>query len=204
MKHGMKMMMIANRDEYPEDKYRDRRGREHYENGRYAPKNEWEAYIVGDKVDDGTRRTYTEYVPPRMNQIGFSSGEEVRHDYSSRVEDKATKSDMQRGGASSSAKFNNATAQEWMRRIKNTDGTTGAHWTLEEVKDIARQKSLDCDPTELWATMNMMYSDYAKVAKRMNINNVDFYLGMALAFLNDADAVPDKLAVYYESVVKHA
>lgn len=203
MKHGLKMMMLSDREPV-KDKYQDRRGREHYENGRYAPKNEWEAYIVGDKAEDNTRRTYTEYVPPQMNQIGFSSGEEVRHDYGSRVEDKSTKSDMQRGGATSSTKFNNTTAQEWMRRLKNTDGTTGAHWTMDEVKDIIRQKSLDCDPVELWATMNMMYSDYAKVAKRMNINNVDFYLGMALAFLNDADAVPDKLAAYYESVVKHA
>lgn len=203
MKHGLKMMMLSDREPV-EDKYRDRRGREHYENGRYAPKNEWEAYIVGDKVEDNTHRTYTEYVPPQMNQIGFSSGEEVRHDYNSRVENKATTSEMQRGGAASSAKFNNSTAQEWMRRLKNTDGTTGAHWTMDEVKDIIRQKSLDCDPVELWATMNMMYSDYSKVAKRMNINNVDFYLGVALAFLNDADAVPDKLAVYYESVVKHA
>ena len=29
------------RDYQPQDKYRDRRGREHYDNGRYAPRNEY-------------------------------------------------------------------------------------------------------------------------------------------------------------------
>ena len=29
------------RDYQPQNKYRDRRGREHYDNGRYAPRNEY-------------------------------------------------------------------------------------------------------------------------------------------------------------------
>lgn len=29
------------RDYQPQDKYRDRRGRKHYDNGRYAPRNEY-------------------------------------------------------------------------------------------------------------------------------------------------------------------
>jgi hypothetical protein len=47
MRPGMKMLMISGMDqnrgnEYDMDsKYRDRRGREHYESGRYAPRNEY-------------------------------------------------------------------------------------------------------------------------------------------------------------------
>ncbi len=199
MKHGLKMMMLSDRE--PESKYRDRRGREHYENGRYAPKSEWEAYIVGDRHEE---RREPEHTAPQMNQIGFSTGEEVRHDYGARVEDKSTSSELKKGGASSAPVFTRETAQKWMEHLRNADGTTGAHWTKTEVEDIARKKNLDCDPADLWAAMNMMYSDYSKVAKRMNINNADFYLGMALAFLDDADAVPDKLGTYYKYIVKHS
>ena len=51
--------------------------------------------------------------------------------------------------------------------------------------------------------MNMVYSDYSKVAKKLNVSNIDFYAEIAKAFLDDQDAAPDKLARYYEFVVKH-
>lgn len=87
--------------------------------------------------------------------------------------------------------------------MKNGDGTTGPHWSMEQVKQLMEQKNLDCDLLELWTAMNMFYSDYYKVAKKLNMNNVNFYLDMAMAFLDDEDAVTDKLAAYYENVVKH-
>lgn len=64
-------------------------------------------------------------------------------------------------------------------------------------------KGIDCEPLQFWITMNMIYSDYVKVAKKLGMNNVDFYACMAKAFLDDKDAQPDKLARYYEYVVKH-
>lgn len=50
--------------------------------------------------------------------------------------------------------------------------------------------------------MNAMYSDYSGVAKKVNANNLDFYIAMAKAFLGDKDAVHDKLSAYYTAVVK--
>ena len=47
-----------------------------------------------------------------------------------------------------------------------------------------------------------MYSDYMPVAKKLGVNNMDFYTQMAKAFLDDKDALPDKLARYYEYIVK--
>lgn len=64
-------------------------------------------------------------------------------------------------------------------------------------------KGIDCEPLQFWIAMNMIYSDYVKVAKKLGMNNVDFYACMAKAFLDDKDAQPDKLARYYEYVVKH-
>lgn len=65
-----------------------------------------------------------------------------------------------------------------------------------------RQKGLNFDPIEFYAAINVMYSDYCKVAKKMNVNTVDFFASMAEAFLTDQDAVKDKLAAYYAHIVK--
>ena len=91
-----------------------------------------------------------------------------------------------------------------MRQMQNADGTHGAHWTMEQVNRIMQQKGLDVNPTEFWAAMNATYSDLCKVASKHGIDNIDFYTDVATAFwLKDKDAVRDKLAAYYEYVVKH-
>ncbi len=57
--------------------------------------------------------------------------------------------------------------------------------------------------TEFFVAMNMMYSDYCKVFRKFGVGDkVDFYACMAKAFLDDKDAHTDKLARYYEYVVK--
>ena len=94
------------------------------------------------------------------------------------------------------------TAHEWMEGLHNEDGSTGPHWTMDQVKQVLTQKNLKLDPLSAWITLNMMYSDYYSVAKKLNVNNVDFYLYMAEAFLEDKDAVKDKLFAYYKHIVK--
>lgn len=233
MTPAMKKMVITKMTgkTYPmEDKFKDRRGREHYDNGRYAPRDEWEARIVGDAYHDPAMNTmrrdttgdtkryepYHEapssnyYDPPYMRRVaGF--GGEVDSNYKTRVEapmyneGSTMRGKMESGGAYSSGKavFTKEMAEKWMHGMKNGDGTTGPHWSMEQVKQLMEQKNLDCDLLELWTAMNMFYSDYYKVAKKLNMNNVNFYLDMATAFLDDEDAVTDKLAAYYENVVKH-
>lgn len=99
-------------------------------------------------------------------------------------------------------KLDERTAKEWVGRMQNADGTKGPHWTMDQTKQFAQQKGIDCDPLELWVAMNMMYSDYCAVAKKLQQNTVDFYLMLAQAFLDDKDAGEGKLAKYYKCVVK--
>lgn len=93
------------------------------------------------------------------------------------------------------------TARKWVDRMRNADGSTGEHWTLEQTSKVLRDKDLNCPSMEFYATINMMWSDYAKVAEKFGVNNLDFWSEMALAFLKDEDAAPDKLARYYDCVV---
>lgn len=210
----------------PEDRFTDRRGRPHYDNGRFAPRSEGDMWIEGNYRRDyeqpenrrEQKRDYPSYnyETPHMNKIGFSvDGEmerkhEVDHDYKTKVnyphsdEMRSRSGKTEMGGAHTKGvkPLTRETAEEWVRKLQNEDGTSGAHWNFDQTKQVITQKGLDCDPVEFFVAMNMMYSDYGKVAKKMGVNNLDFYVDMAKAFLDDKDAAEDKLARYYEYVVQ--
>lgn len=99
-------------------------------------------------------------------------------------------------------KLDEETAKEWTQHMENADGTKGPHWSMDQVKQVAAQKNISEDPLDFWVAINMMYSDYCVMAKKHNVNTVDFYVDMAKAFLDDKDAKPDKLGRYYHAVVK--
>lgn len=94
-------------------------------------------------------------------------------------------------------------AEEWASKLQNEDGSSGPHWTMEQAKRIMAQRNLSLDPTEFWIAINLIYSDFSPVAKKHGVGgNLDFYVDMTKAFLNDKDAGPNKIARYYECVVK--
>ena len=93
-------------------------------------------------------------------------------------------------------------AEEWTEKMKNEDGTKGPHWTMEQTKQVMAQKGLQVDPVEFWTVMNMLYSDYSSVFKKHGLTSVGLYVDLACAWINDKDAVPNKTATYYETVVK--
>lgn len=142
-----------------------------------------------------------------MNKIGFSlEGAAYGGEYRQTVERpemnemEHRRSEMHRGGAMTE-EFNRETADQWMAELQNEDGTTGPHWTYEQVRQAMSQKGLQGDPIEYYVVMNMMYSDYCGVAKKLGVNKLDFYTEMSKAFLQDKDAPDDKLARYYECIV---
>lgn len=104
------------------------------------------------------------------------------------------------GGSNRSSSFN---VRKWMEELENSDGSTGAKWTKEQTDEIMRRSAVKCDPTEFYAAINMLYSDYGKVAHEFGVCHEPFFTKMAEAFLRDPDAVKDKLKEYWEHVVKH-
>lgn len=230
------MMMNAGKDkkdwdrEYMdrgmESRFRDDRGREHYDNGRYAPmRSEYMApYSNQEQYKDypgGVPPVYqrksrkVDYRP--MDKIGFSvDGEMGRADEFDRRERREVEympSDEmahRKGERTSGYAIPNEThltkemAKEWTSHMENEDGTIGAHWTLDQAKQVMAQKEIDGSPVEFWVALNATYSDLCKVFKKYGINTIDAYVDFAKAFwLDDQDAVPNKLAAYYESVVEH-
>lgn len=147
----------------------------------------------------------------RSNPIGFAPPEFSPERYGSRVgmtnmdESKRWNSDYSMGYAKSDMDepMSKETAHAWVMGMKNADGTTGAHWTMEQAAQIMEQNKIRCDEVEFFATLNMIYSDYCKVAKKFNCSTVEFYAAMAKAFLDDKDAQPDKLERYYTYIAEH-
>lgn len=204
MNPTMKLLMLTRE---PEERFRDRRGREHYDNGRYAPVSELDAHHYPPPV-------YEERERGGMNQIGFAldNNREIGGDYRSdaaysRTDELEHRSPRMARGKPAAAATDTLTremAEEWMNNLQNEDGTKGPHWTLEQVKQVMAQKGVECDPIRLWVAMNAEYSDRSAVNRKHNVNTIDFYLDSAIAsWLKDKDAVGDKEAAYYMYVVRH-
>ena len=136
-----------------------------------------------------------------MNEIGFERG--MRAGYSGRDEMSHRWSVKEPGHAQGYEEFTHETAKEWTKQMHNEDGTTGPHWTMDQVKQLMKQQNIEHDAATFWAILNSIYSDYCAVFKKHGVNTMEMYIDMTKAWLNDKDAVKDKAGAYYECVVNH-
>ena len=103
--------------------------------------------------------------------------------------------------------FDRTTAMQWAAAMRNADGTTGPHWSMDQTGAIADGMGVQETDIPRWAwgvTMNMMYSDYYHVAVEFGLNRPEFYAALAKAFLLDKDGPgpEQKLMAYYEHIAR--
>lgn len=149
---------------------------------------------IGFSMDGEIGRPWEMGGDYRMD-AGYHTGDEMAYRTGSRASGYGSGGDHQ--------PLTREKAEAWVAKMENSDGSTGAHWTLEQTKQFQSQKGIGLDPIKFWVTMNMMYSDYFMAAEKAGAGSVDFYADMAKAFLTDKDAQPDKLDRYYCAIVKH-
>ncbi len=97
--------------------------------------------------------------------------------------------------------FNEELAKEAVESMKNADGTTGAHWTLQESIEAAKNEGISFkqfNEYDWFYVLNMIYSDFYKVFN----GNTNMYVKTAFEWLNDIDVKPGKAYRYYLQVVK--
>ena len=87
-------------------------------------------------------------------------------------------------------------ARCWVESMKNKDGTSGAHWTWEQVTQVHKEKKIGKDVGTFYAVLNMMYSDY--YSPRFDTNT---YIDLAKDWLNDPDGDECKTLKYYYYIV---
>lgn len=136
------------------------------------------------RVDD--KRLYESY--PEMRGI-------YNHADSSKIKDKLTEQDI----------------KKWMDSLESDTGEKGPMWTREEVEAVAKKDGVKFDKfslDDLYAAMNMLYSDFSSVGEQFGVDKPGFYLALAKNFLVDADFPGGedeggkKLALYYHDIVK--
>lgn len=203
-----KMMMMSNKAnknrqmDYEPEEY----SREPMKEGRRMPRTrDWERY--GRNYDTPSRgrdsRERREEYPSRyMSGYNYDRREmprERREGRSYEDWDDMDEDDRHK------AKLNDYNPREWAKEMQNADGSSGAHWSMEDTETVRKTRNInDCKPEDFWIAMNMMYSDYQGVAKKYGIDKPEFYADMARGFLVDKDSKQgrEKLEAYYDHVVK--
>ena len=105
---------------------------------------------------------------------------------------------------SEASTFTEDDARRWAEHMENGDGTTGAHWTLEQATAVANSIGVHVDPWVWYTALNMEYSDNFEVAQKYGLDRPEYYADLAKAFLRDKDGGgPEaKIAGYYHGIVE--
>ena len=96
--------------------------------------------------------------------------------------------------------FSESTYTKAVNGLINNDGTTGPHWSAQQVLDYARSRGVTpgerFNQYDLAYVMNMMYSDYHGAVQ----DTTESYLRLASAFLTDPDAPDGKAFLYWKAM----
>ena len=163
--------------------------RRRYSNGRFAPRNETQNRIgfeMGSEEEPEMR--YPMWPPMYENHYGGSRG----------------KTEQMRGKGSGTRflPFDRKLADRWVEAMQEEAGKE--LWGREEVEKISRKYGMDdLDKNEFYAVFNAVYTDFCEVAKKWDVDKAEFFADLARAFIEDDDAVGDKVAAYYACVVRH-
>ena len=88
-------------------------------------------------------------------------------------------------------------ANEIVSKMVNKDGTRGAHWSISQVRDLAKAhpelKAFDF--WDFYVALNMMYSDY--YCPKFTTED---YVQLAVDFIGDADAPKNKVIRYVKAM----
>lgn len=75
----------------------------------------------------------------------------------------------------------------------------GEYWNLEAINGVKTNYDLKEDLYDLYVVMNAMANDYGEI---ISLEDVDTYVRLSEAFINDEDAVEHKVWKYFTKLVK--
>lgn len=89
--------------------------------------------------------------------------------------------------------LNEEMAHEWVNNMK----PAGEHWSMDQTSNAMKNLGYNLDELEYYVVANMMFNDYYEILKA----NETLALKMAKCFLEDVDAVDNKVYKYYKYIV---
>ncbi len=168
--------------------------------GGYVRDYEHEDMRRRDYNDDyGSMRDRSDYVRRDMRDM---------RDYANYYDSRRDYGDYRRRDYGEPEMFTHKDIETWKSMMKNEDGTRGEHFRKEQVQHACEKAGIDCEEfgDDIFSlAMNMMYSDYCKVAMKYGVDAPEFYADLAKAFLRDKDfdgKPEEKLYLYYKAIVE--
>lgn len=185
------------RGEYDSSRYDMRYGDRMYERPDYDRGGKRSEY--GGEYDYGYGR--------RMIGREYYGDYDEYRDYARRRRDSRGRF-MRDRGEYDTEYFTQHDIESWKRGMINEDGSSGEHFTKDQVMQYAKQVGVNPQQfgeATLCLAMNMMYSDYCAVAKKFGFDRPEVYADLAKAFLDDKDfdgEPEEKLYLYYKCIVE--
>lgn len=94
--------------------------------------------------------------------------------------------------------FTEEDAKEWAKHMNPP-----ARWTMDQTTAVMHQNGYNHKPCEFWVVMNMLFSDYGKTMIKFSADKPEIWAALANDFLDDGDAVKDKVGKYWRDIVKY-
>jgi hypothetical protein len=97
------------------------------------------------------------------------------------------------------------TVMRWVDEMEDAEGVKGGKYTWHQAQQYAMNKGITGQQRQLefyWA-MNAMYADYHEAGKKFGVDKPEFYACLAKLFIEDPDAVEDKVEKYVKHIAKH-
>lgn len=95
--------------------------------------------------------------------------------------------------------YGNTLSKELAEKIVNKMKPYGEKWTINETMDIQERYGLDrIKSSSFYVVLNSAYNDFNNLFGE----DLDMYVRYTEDFINDEDAVEDKVFIYYTTLVK--
>lgn len=86
------------------------------------------------------------------------------------------------------------------KEIVNNMQPLGEYWDIEATDKAKKDYDLDIESCNFYIVMNSLINDYNKIIDK---DDTETYIKMANAFINDEDAVKDKIWIYFTNIAKN-
>ena len=172
-------------------------------NQRNEMRNEMRRGVRNEEDNDDLHTSEGDIYTPDHRPKNYSAYSPSNHSGKEEEERKPNVIGFGTWSAKRGGEMNMQKAKEWVKNMRHANGGKGEHWPLEAVKKLVEEKGIELEPFEVYAVMNALYSDYCEVFKKHGAASPELYLDLAVAWLEDEDAVNNKAAMYYDCIVKH-
>ena len=92
-------------------------------------------------------------------------------------------------------KFDKDMAEEIVENMR----PLSQYWDMETTSKVRKDYGINADDCDFYIVMNSLVNDYYKIIDK---TDVETYAKMANAFINDEDAIKNKVWVYYTRIPK--